>query len=88
MATLRPRDARDICHADPAVLSGTPVFRGTRVPVASLFDYLAGGDSLEDFLTQFPGVDRAQAEGALQLGCAAVLALARSPGPHPAPPPP
>ena len=73
---------------DPALLSGTPVFRGTRVPVASLFEYLAGGDSLEDFLTQFPGVDRAQAEGALQLGCAAVLALARAPDPRPAPPPP
>lgn len=78
----------DIHQRDPTLLSGTPVFRGTRVPVASLFEYLAGGDSLEDFLTQFPGVDRAQAEGALQLGCAAVLALARSPDPRPAPPPP
>ena len=39
-------------------MHGTPVFRGTRVPVQTLFDYLEGGDSLEDFLEGFPTVSR------------------------------
>ena len=43
---------------DPNVMHGAPVFRGTRVPVQTLFDYLEGGDSLEDFLAGFPTVSR------------------------------
>ena len=43
---------------DPEVMHGTPVFRGTRVPIQTLFDYLEGGDSLEDFLIGFPTVSR------------------------------
>ena len=39
---------------DPDILGGTPVFRGTRVPIQTLFDYLEGGDTLEDFLKGFP----------------------------------
>ncbi len=46
------------CDAD--VLSGTPVFRGTRVPVQTLLDYLEGGESIDDFLSGFPSVTRAQ----------------------------
>ncbi len=42
------------------VLSGTPVFYNTRVPVKNLFDYIKGGDSLEDFLKDFPSVSQAQ----------------------------
>jgi uncharacterized protein (DUF433 family) len=53
-------------QVDPEILSGTPVFRGTRVPVQSLFDYLEAGDSLDVFLTQFPSVDRAQAVAVLE----------------------
>jgi len=49
-----------ITQKDPDVLSGALVFVGTRVPVRSLFDYLEGGDSLEEFLRQFPSVKRAQ----------------------------
>lgn len=49
-----------ITHQDPDILSGTPVFVGTRVPVRSLFDYLEAGDSLEEFLRQFPSVKREQ----------------------------
>ena len=49
-----------ITHRHPEILSGTPVFVGTRVPVRSLFDYLEGGDSLEEFLHQFPSVKREQ----------------------------
>jgi uncharacterized protein (DUF433 family) len=45
---------------DPEILSGTPVFAGTRVPVATLIDYLAGGDSIDEFLDGFPSVSRDQ----------------------------
>ena len=44
----------DVIHSDPNVLSGTPVFVGTRVPAQSLIDYLAAGDSLDKFLDAFP----------------------------------
>ena len=50
-----------ITHRDPDILSGTPVFVGTRVPVRSLFDYLEGGETLEEFLHQFPSVKCEQA---------------------------
>ena len=50
----------DVTHRDPEILSGTAVFVGTRVPVRSLFDYLEGGDTLEEFLHQFPSVKREQ----------------------------
>jgi len=43
---------------DPEVLSGTPVFAGTRVPVKTLFDYIEGGDSLAAFLEDYPSVTR------------------------------
>lgn len=48
------------------ILGGTPVFRGTRVPVQTLIDYLQGGHSLEEFLDDFPTVERAQAINALE----------------------
>lgn len=47
-------------------MHGVPVFRGTRVPVQTLFDYLEGGDSLEDFLVGFPTVPHALALQALE----------------------
>jgi uncharacterized protein (DUF433 family) len=59
-----------------AVLGGTPVFRGTRVPIQTLFDYLEGGESLEDFLEGFPTVSREMAVAALEE--AKHLLLARS----------
>jgi len=43
---------------DPDTMHGVPVFRGTRVPVQTLFDYLEGGDTLEEFLNGFPTVPR------------------------------
>ena len=43
------------------ILGGTPVFAGTRVPVQTLFDYLDGGDNLDDFLDDFPSVSREHA---------------------------
>ena len=47
-------------------LSGTPVFAGTRVPVQTLVDYLEAGDSLNDFLTDFPSVSREDAIAVLE----------------------
>lgn len=44
--------------SDPEVMSGVPCFRGTRVPVQNLFDYLTGQSSLDDFLADFPSVSR------------------------------
>jgi uncharacterized protein (DUF433 family) len=45
---------------DPEVMGGTPVFRGTRVPVQTLLDYLEAGESIDDFLDGFPSVIRVQ----------------------------
>jgi uncharacterized protein (DUF433 family) len=69
---------RDIVHSDPNILGGTPVFVGTRVPIQSLFDYLEGGETLDEFLRQFPSVKRDQAVGALDLARATLLASASS----------
>jgi uncharacterized protein (DUF433 family) len=55
-----------VVHSDPEILGGTPVFRDTRVPVRSLFDYLEAGESLDEFLHQFPSVRRDQAIAALE----------------------
>jgi uncharacterized protein (DUF433 family) len=51
---------------DPEVMSGTPVFRGTRVPVRTMFDYLDDGETLERFLAGFPTVSRELAVQALE----------------------
>jgi len=69
---------REVVHSDPEIVSGTPVFVGTRVPVANLFDYLAEGDSLDVFLDQFPSVSREQALAALEAARQTVLELARA----------
>jgi uncharacterized protein (DUF433 family) len=52
--------------AGPETMHGVPVFRGTRVPVQTLFEYLERGDTLEDFLLGFPTVPRALAWEALE----------------------
>jgi uncharacterized protein (DUF433 family) len=57
----------ELIHADPDILSGIPVFVGTRVPVRTLLDYLEAGDSLDEFLEDFPSVTREQAIAALRL---------------------
>jgi len=64
----RPASRIDaIVSVSPDVMSGTPVFRGTRVPIKNLLDYLAAGDSLDEFLEQFPTVKREQATALLEL---------------------
>lgn len=54
--------------SSPGILGGTPVFRGTRLPVQTLFDYLADGLSLDYFLETFEGVTREQAKAVLRHG--------------------
>jgi uncharacterized protein (DUF433 family) len=66
----------DAITQDPEVMHGIPVFRGTRVPVQTMFEYLEGGESLEDFLAGFPTVPRSVALEAL--GEARRLLLARA----------
>ena len=61
---------------DPEILGGTPVFRGTRVPIQNLFDCLEGGETLEEFLEGFPTASREVAVAALEE--AKHLLLARS----------
>ena len=51
---------------DPEIMSGALCFTGTRVPVQNLFDYLEGSSSLEDFLEDFPSVDRKTAVAVLE----------------------
>jgi uncharacterized protein (DUF433 family) len=59
---------------DPKIHSGEPVFRGTRVPFQTLPDYLEGGETLDEFLEQYPGVSRANAIAALEEAKALILA--------------
>jgi uncharacterized protein (DUF433 family) len=56
-----------LIELDPEKMSGAPCFTGTRVPVTHLFDYLEAGDSLDEFLTDFPTVTHEQVLGVLEL---------------------
>ena len=60
--------AQSVVHRDPKIQGGVPVFRGTRVPIWNLIDYLEAGDSLEAFLHDFPSVSPEQAVAALEGG--------------------
>jgi uncharacterized protein (DUF433 family) len=75
---LQPPERLAVLERSPEILGGLPVFRGTRVPVRVLLDYLGAGDSLDTFLDDFPSVRREQA--------LALLALSRDllPGREPA----
>ena len=57
----------EVIVKDPDVLGGTPVFRGTRVPFQALLDYLEGGETLDEFIDDFPTVTRQAAISALEL---------------------
>ncbi len=59
---------------NPLLMSGTPCFAGTRVPVKSLFDYLEAGDTLGEFLDQFPTVERQVAVNVLEASRLALIA--------------
>ncbi len=66
-----------VIHTDPDILSGVPVFVGTRVPVRTLLDYLAAGDPLDEFLDHFPTVSREQAVAALAQAAQLLVTHAR-----------
>jgi uncharacterized protein (DUF433 family) len=59
-------DIEELVSADPEIVSGTPVFKGTRVPVETIFHYLKAGDPLDEFLDDFPTVSREQAIALLE----------------------
>jgi uncharacterized protein (DUF433 family) len=63
----------DLITVDPEILGGTPVFKGTRVPIRSLFEYLEDNYSLEEFLECFPTVTREMACRILECSSSAVL---------------
>ena len=67
-------DPKQIVHSDPEIVSGTPVFVGTRVPVQALLDYLEGGETIDEFLDDFPSVSREQVIGFLEEAGRALLA--------------
>jgi uncharacterized protein (DUF433 family) len=62
-----------VIHSKKDIMSGTTVFKGTRVPFQNLIDYLKAGDSLDKFLDDFPSVSRTQAQKALELAGSALL---------------
>ena len=57
-----------VFHSKESFVSGTPIFVETRVPIKNLFDYLAGGHSLDEFLDDFPDVSRKQAVRTIDTG--------------------
>jgi uncharacterized protein (DUF433 family) len=67
-------DPKQIVQTDPDILGGTPVFVGTRVPVDALVDFLEGGDTIEDFLENYPGVRRQQVVAFLEEASRALVA--------------
>jgi uncharacterized protein (DUF433 family) len=68
-----PNQGNEVITKDPDILGGTPVFRGTRVPFQSLLDYLEGGQTLDEFLEDFPTVTRETAVQALEHAKSLVL---------------
>lgn len=69
----KPLTSNGVIVKDPEILGGTPVFRGTRVPFQNLLDYLEGGDTLDEFLDDFPSVTREAAVAALEHAKALVV---------------
>ena len=62
---------------DPNILGGEPVFRGTRVPFKALTDYLEGGETLDQFLEQYPSVSRELAIAAIEEARSSLISLLR-----------
>jgi uncharacterized protein (DUF433 family) len=71
------KETESVIHSDPEIMGGTPVFVGTRVPLATLLDYLEAGQPLSEFLEDFPTVTREQAVTALEQAKEALIARAR-----------
>jgi uncharacterized protein (DUF433 family) len=64
---LHTEEINELITRDAEIMGGTPVFKGTRVPIKNLFDYIEGNYSLDEFLEQFPTVRREQATSLLEL---------------------
>ena len=69
------RTVSNLITCNARVMSGTPVFKNTRVPIKNLIDYLEAGDSLDEFLEDFPSVSRSQAVQTLELAAERILKL-------------
>src|SRR3954453_6792177 len=67
-------EPNEIVHSDPEIVSGAPVLVGTRVPAQALLDYLEGGESIEEFLDDFPSVSREQSIAFIEEAGLALLA--------------
>lgn len=67
-------DIKDVVNVDPERMSGAPCFTGTRVPINHLFEFIESGETLDEFLHQFPSVTREQATAALELSKQSLLA--------------
>ena len=66
--------SQSVIQISPEIMGGTPVFRGTRVPIQTLLDYLEGGDSIVEFLAGYPTVSKEQAIAFLEEAKEKVLA--------------
>jgi uncharacterized protein (DUF433 family) len=66
-------DFKDLVEVDPEKMGGTPVFTGTRVPIGHLFELIEGGETVDEFLDQFPTVTREQALNVLELSKESLL---------------
>ena len=67
-------DIREVINVNPKRMSGAPCFTGTRVPINHLFEYIESGETLDEFLRQFPSVTREQALAVLELSKESLLA--------------
>lgn len=65
---MNEEQLKGIIHSDPEIMGGAPVFVGTRVPLQNLIACLEGGESVDDFLTAFPTVKRAQVIAVIEAG--------------------
>jgi uncharacterized protein (DUF433 family) len=70
---MKSENFKRIVHSDPAIMGGTPVFVGTRVPLQNLIDCLEGGESVEDFLNAYPTVKREQVVAVIEAGKLKIL---------------
>lgn len=70
--------AKEIINVDPELMGGTPVFRGTRIPIQTLFDHLEEGDSIDIFFDDFPGVSRDQVLALLEMAKLSIIEQAKA----------
>ena len=74
MGFISGMNTRVVVKIDPEIMSGEPCFAGTRVPVRTLLDYIEGGDTIDEFLEQYPTVPRQLAIAFLEQACERLLA--------------